>query len=349
MSIMKTLICLSLTVLTLGVPFSVHARTPEEDFTARCTAPGVVKCNGFDNTSSDIVQKQNLFPDGLGVFRGGLDPDQKASGAGSLRFALPPPPHAGANIAGSWMGPQSAPAFGRTFSQRSTFYLQFRLRLSPEMLTNSWPASNSYKIINMFHNGVSYGPIELTTINRYRTGVLALYSQGGAYALYTDPATGAAKPSARPPVLLQQGDYNCNYSKQNPSDCFYLVPNEWLTLYYRVSVGTWGQPNSTVQVWVMREKDTAYKQIVNIHDYMFNCNSAPCDKSPGKDAGFNNLYISPYMTRLDPNAGLPGVTSYMWVDELIISTQPIAPPTPKEVPTSLPLAIPTAPHNLSLN
>jgi len=172
MSIMKTLIHLSLTVLALGVPFSVHARTPEEDFTARCTAPGVVKCNGFDNTSSDIVQKQNLFPDGLGVFRGGLDPDQKASGAGSLRFALPPPPHAGANIAGSWMGPQSAPAFGRTFSQRSTFYLQFRLRLSPEMLTNSWPASNSYKIINMFHNGVSYGPIELTTINRYRTGLV---------------------------------------------------------------------------------------------------------------------------------------------------------------------------------
>jgi hypothetical protein len=128
MSIMKTLIHLSLTVLALGVPFSVHARTPEEDFTARCTAPGVVKCNGFDNTSSDIVQKQNLFPDGLGVFRGGLDPDQKASGAGSLRFALPPPPHAGANIAGHWMGSQSAPAFGRTFSQSSTFYLQFRLR-----------------------------------------------------------------------------------------------------------------------------------------------------------------------------------------------------------------------------
>jgi hypothetical protein len=82
----------------------------------------------------------------------------------------------------------------------------------------------------------------------------------------------------------------------------------------------------------MREKDTAYKQIVNIHDYMFNCNTAPCDKSPGKDAGFNNLYISPYMTGLDPNAGLPGVTSYMWVDELIISTQPIAPPTLKDGP-----------------
>jgi hypothetical protein len=345
---MKTLIHLSLTVLALSVPFSVHARTPEEDFTARCTAPGVVKCYGFDNTSSDIVQKQNLFPDGLGVFRGGLDTDQKASGAGSLRFALPPPPHAGANIAGKWMGLNNTPILGQTFSQNSTFYLQFRLRLSPEMLTNSWPADNSYKIINIFHNGVTYGPIEFTTSDRYRTGVLIFSSHGGSLGLFADPTTGAAKPKPSPPYLLQQGDYNCRYGIYNTKDCFYLTANEWITFYYRVSVGTWGQPNSIVQVWVMRKKDTAYKQVINLRDYTFYCNTAPCDKSPGKDAGFNNLYLSPYMTRLDPNAGDPGVTSYIWYDELIVSTQPIAAPTSNGTWASHPMVIPTAPRNLSL-
>src|SRR3989344_4660568 len=74
----------------------------DADFQARCSAAGVVKCWSFDNTTTEIVQGINLFPDSSGVYRGGLDTSIKTSGSGSLRFTVPPPPHARANIAGKW-------------------------------------------------------------------------------------------------------------------------------------------------------------------------------------------------------------------------------------------------------
>src|SRR5258705_10328596 len=100
-------------LLLLLVPLvRTQTATPDADFAARCTAPGVVKCVGFDNTTADIVRNVNLVPDGNGTFRGGLDTATKTSGAGSLRFDLPPPPHAGADIPGAWL-PQTNDGPGR--------------------------------------------------------------------------------------------------------------------------------------------------------------------------------------------------------------------------------------------
>jgi hypothetical protein len=347
MTSLRRFLSISITLCVIGFPFSIHAKTPDEDFAERCHAPGVVTCIGFDNTSTDIVKNKNLSPDGLGVFRGGLDTEVKASGAGSLVFALPPPPHAGANIAGAWTGPSSAPALGQTFSQNSTFYLQYRVRFSPEIMTNTWPANNSWKVAVLFYSSFGCAPLDLVMGNLYRTGIVAANTDCGSFGLVADPATGKAKRLASPPLLMQQGDYNCAYGNYNPTDCFYLVPNEWLTFYYRVSLGTWGQPNSIVQIWVQREGQAGYKQIVNISDYKFDCDTAPCDQSPGKDQGFNNIEFTPYMTGLDPNAGLPGVTSKVWYDEMIVSTQPIAAPT--FTPTVTSAAVPAAPMNLTLH
>lgn len=345
---LQKFLSVSITLCVIGFPFSLHARTSDEDFAERCHAPGVVTCIGFDNTTTDIVPKKNLWPDGLGVFRGGLDTEVKASGAGSLVFALPPPPHGGANIAGQWLPPSTAPALGQKFSENSTFYVQYRVRVSPEMLTNTWPVNNSWKVVIMHYNTASCAPISLVATNFYRTGIANFYTSCGSSGLITDPATGLTKKPV-PPYLFQQGDYNCAYRNYNRTDCFYYVPNKWLTFYYRVAIGTWGQPNSIVQIWVQQEGQSGYKQIINIHDYTFNCNNAPCDQSPNKDVGFNNLTFTPYMTRLDPNAGLPGVTAKIWYDELIVSTQPIAAPAGVASPPLPTEPLPASPENLLLD
>ena len=323
---LRNFLFISTALFVVGFPLSGNARTPDEDFAERCRAPGVIKCVGFDNADTDFTRGKLLAPDGLGVYRAGQDTEVKASGTGSLVFALPPPPHAGANIAGSWAG-FGSPIFGRTFSENSTFYFQFRIRLSPEMLNNTWPKNNAWKTVAMYYNTVPCTGIAFASHNHYMSGFPTSYTNCGAFALITDPATGKWKRQIAPPYLLQQGDYNCAYGNFNEKDCFYFKPNEWLTFYHRVSIGTWGQPSSLFQIWVQREGETGYKQIANVPEMVINCNNAPCDQSPNKDAGFNNLMFTPYMTGLDKNAGLPEVTSKVWYDELIISTEPIAAPT----------------------
>jgi hypothetical protein len=109
-----------------------------------------------------------------------------------------------------------------------------------------------------------------------------------------------------------------------------------MTFYTKVHVGSYGQANSSIEVWVAREGATSWSKIVNITDFTFNVN----DPSTW---GFNNTFLGPYMTSLSPTSGKPGVTSYMWFDELIVSTQPIAlpgggasaPPTSPLAPSGL--------------
>lgn len=317
---------LGLAALLLGVDASAQA-TADQDFQARCAAPGVVKCVGFDNTSSDIVRGVNLYPDGAGNYRGSLDTVTKASGGGALRFDLPPPPHAGANIAGRW-SPVSNDALGRLFGQNSTFYVQFRQRFSPEMLTNSW--DSSWKTVIFHMNQATCAAIELTTQNRYMSGLAIMYTACGAGHMSTNLAGTA--PNMNPPLLMQQGDYNCQYSQESANSCFYFVPNEWLTFYYRIQIGDWDQPNSHIEAWVARENG-GYKQFVNVPNYRLSCNNDPCSRAPGANEGYNNLTFTPYMTSLSSSSGRAGVTSSVWYDELVVSTQPIAAPQPRTKPS----------------
>jgi hypothetical protein len=309
-------------ILLLAQTWSLlAATTPDSDFAARCAAPGVVKCVGFDNTTTDIVRGHNLWPDGNGTYRAGMDTTMKASGAGSLRFDLPPPPHAGANIAGKWL-PETNDGLGKLFGQNSVFYVQFRQRFSPEMLKQTW--DSYYKTVLFHYNQESCAGLELTTINYWLTNLATMYSDCGA-RLMTTTLDGSSYTS-NTPLLLQQGDYKCQYGAESPATCFYLVANEWLTFYYKIQVGTFDQPNSVIEAWVAREGATAYKEWTRVPNFTIGCNTDPCTQSPGKDQGFNNLMFTPYMTALSTTSGLAGVTSHVWYDELIVSTQPIAVP-----------------------
>ncbi len=298
----------------------------DADFQARCSAPGVVKCWGFDNTTTDIVQNVNLRPAADGVFYGAMDTAVKASGAGSLRFRLAAG-NAFANIAGQWLpGTNSLAMGGRTFGQNSEFYVQYRVRFSPEMFSNLayW---NSYWKQSIFHmNLQSCGGIEITTNYRNYTSptdkVPNFYTDCGQHGFGTDPATGKYKYSGAPPITQQQGDYNglCNYPDW--SRCWKYSANEWITFYYHFKIGTWNVNNSRAEVWVSRpsSKNGAYEKIIDIPDMIFTCNN---DCSATSSEGYNNITLTPYMTALSTPAP---VDAYVWYDELIISTQPIAAP-----------------------
>ena len=326
----------STVTLLLTLLGMTHAATPDEDFAARCKAAGVVKCIGFDNTTADIVRGMNLWPDGDGTYRADLDTATKTSGAGSLRFDLPPPPHAGANIAGKWL-PATNDGLGHLFGENSQLYVQFRMRLSPDMLTNTW--DSSWKTVIFHYNQDSCDSIELTTINRYMTGVALMYTDCGDRSMTT--TLDGSQWTDNTPLLLQQGDYNCEYGATSTATCFYFPADEWVTYYYHFQIGTWDKPNSTIDAWIAREGSTQYKQWVHVPNFALHCDTSPCDQNPGKSEGYNNLTLTPYMTGVSGTSGKAGVTSHVWYDELIVSTSPIAAPGNGGVSDTLAPAPPT--------
>jgi len=110
-----------------------------------------------------------------------------------------------------------------------------------------------------------------------------------------------------------------------------FTANDWMTLYYKVQIGTWEQPNSNIDAWLGHE-GAPLKQFVKMRNFALSCNGN-CAISPDKDEGYNNVTITPYMTGLPTTVG-PSATANMWIDEFILSTQPIAAPNTGPRPNS---------------
>jgi hypothetical protein len=284
------------------------AEQQPQDFNVRCHRPGVVVCQGFDSPLINIAARwpaPGLYPGGDNVIHGKFDRSEKASGEGSLRFEILS--HTGANAAGSWRQP-----FGRSFGAGTTFYVQFRERFSEEMFKNEWVDTSWKQVI--FHNeGATCADVELTTGQYYHARFPIMYTECGGRGLVTNNGT--------PPYKLEQGDYNCWYGNVNPKDCFIYPANQWLTFYYQISVGNWGKPESSINAWVGKD-GKPLRQWIKISNFVLK------NEHPGRD--YDCLTLLTYMT--NKNAGLDHPVAYAWYDELIVSTQPIAPPTPTTAP-----------------
>jgi len=274
-----------------------------EDFETRCHKEGVLVCEGFD--SADKFKPatdpgSGLYPAWDGKYRGTLDVSVTASGGGSLKFTIPT--YSAANSAGYWKQ-----AMGKNFGEGSTFYVQFRQRFSPEMLTNSWGVDTYWKQV-IIHNGPqTCADVELATINQHRAGYPTMYSQCGSDNFYDDLHNGD--------FLMEQGDFNCHYHKINARDCFMYPANEWITFYYKVRIGHWGKADSTIQAWVALPGKPYKQWIKMINHKLFNA-------SPGND--YDTVTLLVYMTAKDATKN-GGPTAYTWYDELIVSQQAIAP------------------------
>jgi hypothetical protein len=312
--------------VAVSVTVTNSTSTALQDFQTRCAQPGVVVCQGFDDPAVFTPAKwpaSGLYPANDNVTYGGtLDPTITASGAGSLKFTIP---SLGSSLpAGYWRqlfqpnltaGPGTATMFG----QNSTFYMQFRQRFSPEYLTNKWPVAGGgttyFKQMIASNDTATCALLDLVTVNDNNKGYPLMYSQCGQDILEVALAGGD--------YLKEQGDtpttgYNCHYVTANngPDSCFMYPSNTWVTFYYKVSIGTWGQPNSTIQAWVS-VGGGPYKEWVNIPNHSL------AEDTPGLD--YNLITLLPYWTGRDSTVSA-GPISYTWYDELIVSSQPIAAP-----------------------
>ena len=299
-----------------------------QDFQQRCAAAGVLVCEGFDSPSDftpAVSPASGLYPSGSGLYKGTMDTAVTASGAGSLRYEIDG--MTSANSAGFWRQ-----MFGQDFGENSTFYVQYRFRISDTMLQDFGDTSgNTGWKFSIFHNGgVTCGSAEITATETSSNvfGLPGMYGDCGAMGFGTWPAPPNQQTIGyNPPYYKQQGDtattgYNCQYGTNyatNPA-CFIFRPFVWYTFYYKVHIGdlTTNGSNGTckgcfVQSWVGAQGQPL-KEWINAAGVNFDDTMPP----------YNSVDLLNYMTGKDPSLNHP--TAFTWYDELIVSSQPIAAP-----------------------
>jgi len=292
----------------------------DEDFRARCHAPGVIKCVGWDDPLDFIPAHggggyaDGLYPAADGSYQGLMDPSNKTSGAGSLMFVIRP--HVTANSTGYWRANFGTYPKLKSFGSHSTLYLQFRMRLDSNLLKFRWNtvSNEGWKVF------IVYGPIpgpsctgaQFVQENTYQTNVATAYTSCGTPSLFSHDGV--------PPMLIEQGDYNCRYrheeSYAGDSSCFTYPANIWITEYWVVEIGDFGKPNTHFTAYIAPQ-GKPLKRFIDLQNFAFN-------REPSPDDALMTMLLQPYMSGADGTKINP--TAYMWFDELIISTNPIAAP-----------------------
>lgn len=310
----------AITIAAAVTSYPARAATADADFAARCA--GALVCEGFDNASTFVSStgSEGLHPSlDNGRIGGFQDTSIKASGTSALRFDIP------ANAPSSDVAGQFTKNFSRTFSQNSTFYVQWQQRFDSNMATFNWGGASWKQAIMFDQNGSTCANIELTTVNYNGGGFPILYSECGNRAAWTDSTDISHWVPAAGGVLLEQGTttsngYNCQDGRESPGSgngvgCFKYPVDTWVTFYYEIHVGTWGSANSTLRAFVA-VNGGPYREWVNVRDYTLG--------NDGNAAGgWSSIMLTPYMTGRN---GSTSPASHTWYDELIISTLPIAAP-----------------------
>lgn len=323
-AMIASLLLIAVATTAAVTSFSARAATPENDFAARCAAPGVVLCEGLD-TDSDLLSRGVLVEAGDGTRQGFIDAGTKTSGGGSLRFTLRKGIRED-NIGGAW-----ATSLGKTFRVGETIYVQWRQRVSPEFITNStnyWQSSVKSALL--------HGPSSLCQGAEYATTLTdnlpQMYTNCGdgfdTFASNNKLCNGTCGGSD---LLIQQGSsltpspngdgYNCHYDDPvagtgDGTGCFYHPADKWVTYYEKIKIGTFGGSTSTVDAWVSMNGGP-YKEFQRASGIHFNNNY---------DDHFTGIRLETYMTELPKRGKAAPVDAYVWYDELIVSTQPIAVP-----------------------
>ncbi len=329
-----------------GVSVTVSNGSGGADFQTRCSAPGVVKCVGFDSPA-DIT---GTYGDPSGILLGepgavppAIDPSMKASGVGSLKFTIP------ANV-GSDPGSYFTNFSGDLsvqFGENSDFYIQWRQRFSPEFITNQYAGTNGWKnsiIGTGDHPGCtpsfqtscysSCSDIEVEMGNYYKQGFPIMYNacipstSHGPYDGFYEPfGTGEWKlQNGRPApyCLFSQGSTVPKTYFPPAGNCFGYFPNEWMTFQVHIKTGprrTDGARdewlNSFVQMWMAREGQPS-QLVIDWGPYNLTAGT------PASNQKFGKIWLLPYMTEKDPIPTYP--IAYTWYDELIVSRQKILDP-----------------------
>ncbi len=321
------------------------AGSADADFAARCAAPGVVRCIGFDSPA-DIAGR---YKDNTGVLYHGdfssapapsIDSNTKASGNGSLRFTVPSKSDEG--VPGSYFAnfsPDLSVTFGDKTQPPNEFYIQWRQRFSPELLNTHFAGSNGFKQVIVSvgdragHVANSCLQIGLIVENSGQRGVPQMYHSCGGKDGQYEPLQVYDSRRAPGQYQLQNGPKSpCLWVENGRASippCVGYKPNQWMTFQLHVKVGTWYKNDkayhhdSTVQLWVAEEGKPS-KLVIDFSPSSGDqggydlANENPVDR-------YGKIWLLPYQTGKDPKQAHP--VAYTWYDELIISRSKI--PDPK--------------------
>jgi hypothetical protein len=299
------------------------AVTPESDFTSRCTAAGVVYCEGFDQ-ASDFIPATGQSGYASGLYTGFTSPVRdtttSVSGASSLKFPIPAFA-AGAqfptNPAGLWKA-NTGPDISHltNFTPGTTFYLQYRMMVDSPMLTFPWTSvsGQGWKAF------IAFGPVpgpsctgdQFVQENTNQRNILFGYTSCSTPALVTNGGV--------TPYDFQQGDLKCPYpSSTSDPTCLRYPPNTWITEYWKVTIGTYGTASTHFEAWESIPGQP-FRKWIDLPSFTF---GDPANQT----VGINEVILQPYFSGagIVPGGGTPAAN--MWFDEIIMSTSPIASPT----------------------
>jgi hypothetical protein len=307
------------------------------DFKARCLAPGVVRCFGFD---SPAELAPYLHEAGDGVMRLSVDPAIKASGTGSMRADIPGDDPGGADTSGN---------FAANFKDDWSFqvgpgeevYVQWRQRFDAEFLSQQPQPSNGWKQLILsegsrpgHHDPSSCTEMHLVVENSYYRGLPNIYHSCGRFEdlIQRSPILSAwmLQNATSPTPCLRRAE------KFPP--CVGYRPNEWMTFQLHVRVGSWytGGPakrDSLIQLWIAEEGKPAQLVIDINPQKSYGGVPLPAGwdlRNSDPNAKYGRVWLLPYNTNrtsASTCAGRPCKDAHTWYDELIISRSRI--PDPK--------------------
>lgn len=352
MSMRVWLRCFFVTALVPAMLASQSAQASDTDFAQRCSAPGVVRCVGFDQAAelTNRVAGRTEF----------IDTAKSASGAGSLRFTIKSQSGEGG---GGWFTINFSDDFQTQFDSGDEFYVQWRQRFSPEMIDTYYNGGGGWKQVIVGSGDLpgctpsnqsgdvcanSCSQLEIVVQDTFQRGLPQMYHSCGVKDGNYEPLeTECPYPGCQSFDVMLQNAMPAPYClyKTDYGGCFMYYPNEWMTFQMRVKIGTWYENDrdyrydSTIQLWVARE-GAASELVID---------RSPANNSgydlvrvlpPGEDwegsAKYGKIWLLPYHTGKDSSQVHP--TANTWYDELIVSTQRIADPGGKPVSTTVPLS-----------
>jgi hypothetical protein len=313
----------------------------DTNFNYRTSQPGVLNSQGFDSASIYATAvNQSTLNDGFTVANEPnihRDTTTFLSGGASANFLIPA--SSGTNDTGNYWSYFGQGSANQAFGQNSVFYVQFGFRADSAWTGTNWTqygasGDNTAPKIVIFHNNVagSCAQEEITTHDHDAWDMPTVYTDCGGASAYTS-TDGTNYNESGSILMMQQGftasapltGYECDYNNGNTPtgpNCFFFQPNTWYTLYYKVSVGTWGSPNSSIEAWVA-PYGQQMKKWLNVHNFTLNtdnnCGSGGTSACPG----WNTLELTQFMTDKGTGSTNNSPAANVWYDELIISNKPI--------------------------
>ncbi len=292
-----------------------------------------MRCLGFDSPTSIA----GAYGADIGSTPGwgtppAIDQTVFSSGGGSIRFTLDS--NSGDSAGGSvWAN--FTPTRSVRFGENSVFYVQWRQRLSAELVNTSYLGSQGFK-----HVIISTGDTPSRIWNACTDLELVMQAKKDQrFPILYQSCTGSTSHGAYDPlersvgnqVHLQYGRAApyCLYSQlyQSPErqfpptgNCYGYAPDEWMTWQVGVEVGPRvGDEfvNSRVRLWGARAGQPS-ELVMDFPGYAISAGPA------SEDQAFGKIWLLPYSTGKSPAQSHP--PAFTWFDELIISTQLIPDP-----------------------